>query len=255
MSGTRIYKCYHAMVARCCNPSCKSYLKYGANGISVCDEWSGENGFLNFYAWSMENGYSDELTIDRINGKEGYNPKNCRWVDYNIQNNNTSRNRMMTYNGKTQTMSQWAIELDMPYQRLNSRINNGKMSVEEAFYPEKMNNRTRKKEITPKREAFNQKKYLYQWGKEFDLSPDTITRRLNANMSIEDAISTRKWQKLPESKIKELFNDYYAGVPVDVIYEKYGITSATLCRYRKRYGKTKRNNSFSYCNRKIRHGY
>lgn len=243
------------MIARCCNPGCGSYLKYGAKGISVCEEWLGKNGFINFYNWSIENGYNDNLTIDRIDGEKGYEPKNCRWVDYRVQNNNTKRNRYITYKGKTKTMSEWARELGIPYQRLNSRINTGKMSIEDAFRIEKMNNHSRKIEIAPKTKAFGEEKYLFQWAEEYGLNPSTISKRVKSNMDIEDAISTKKWQKLPKSKLEDIFRDYYDGIPVDVICEKYGISSSTLYRYRKRYGKPVRNNRFSYHNRKIRHGY
>lgn len=243
------------MVARCCNPTCKSYPKYGGAGIDVCGEWLGDNGFNNFYSWSIENGYTDDLTIDRIDGSKGYNPGNCRWVDYKTQNNNTKRNRLISYNGKTQTMAEWSEELGIPYQRLNSRINVSKMSIEDAFRLEKMNNRSRGKEINKKTEAFGTRKYLAEWAKEYELNPNTISKRVENGMSTEDAIITRKWQKISASKLEEIFDDYYKGVPVDVIYKKYGITSASLCRYRKRYGKKLRNNRFSYKNRKDRHGY
>lgn len=32
----------------------------------MCDQWLGENGFVNFLDWALKNGYSEELTIDRI---------------------------------------------------------------------------------------------------------------------------------------------------------------------------------------------
>ena len=124
------YKVWYNMIYRC--QHCSGY-----DNVTVCDEWLGESGFINFYNWSMENGYTDELTIDRIDNTGNYEPSNCRWVDYKIQANNTSRNRMLTYNGKTQTMAEWSKELDISYDTLNSRINTSKMSLEDAFKQEK----------------------------------------------------------------------------------------------------------------------
>lgn len=90
LSRSNIYRRYRTMLARCYyekNPRTKKfYYKY--KGIKVCDEWLGENGFINFYKWAISNGYKKELTIDRIDGSKGYSPDNCRWVDYKTQRAN-----------------------------------------------------------------------------------------------------------------------------------------------------------------------
>lgn len=81
-SKSRIHKEWRGILHRCKNPSASHYENYGGRGIKVCDEWQGENGFLNFYKWSMENGYADNLTLDRKNNDKGYSPDNCRWVTH-----------------------------------------------------------------------------------------------------------------------------------------------------------------------------
>ena len=82
-SKTSLYKRYYAMLDRCHNPKATGYFKYGAKGITVCQEWL--NNFESFKNWAESNGYSPELTIDRIDVTKGYSPENCRWVDYHIQ--------------------------------------------------------------------------------------------------------------------------------------------------------------------------
>lgn len=255
LSKSRIYKTYHAMKARCTYEKDTRYPKYGGKGITVCDEWLGENGFTNFYNWSIENGYSDELTIDRIDSNGNYEPSNCRWVDYTVQANNTNRNRRITYNGKTQTMAEWSRELNISYAALNGRINASKMPLEYAFRQEKLNNRSRGIEITPKTELNGEKKYKYEWANENGITPETITSRMKRGMSFDDSLRTKKRQKISQSKLEEMFSDYYNGEPEEVICQKYGITSATLCRYRHRYGKPVRSSKFLYANRKSKYGY
>lgn len=86
MAGTRLYKIYNNMKARCNNHNDKNYKYYGAREIVVCNEWlDKENGFQNFAEWSLANGYADNLSIDRIDNDRGYSPLNCRWVDMSVQ--------------------------------------------------------------------------------------------------------------------------------------------------------------------------
>ena len=120
---TRLYNIYHGMKDRCYKKSAKAFNKYGGRGITVCEEW--RNSFEAFYEWAMANGYADNLTIDRIDGTKGYTPENCRWVTYKAQGNNTSRNHLITYNSKTQTLAQWSEEIGIKYGTLTARIYRG----------------------------------------------------------------------------------------------------------------------------------
>lgn len=130
-SNERIYKIWKDVIKRCNNSNHRFYNNYGGRGITVCDEWL--HDFQAFYDWAMNNGYENSLTIDRIDNNKGYFPDNCRWVDYKIQANNRRSNHLITYNGKTQTMAQWADELGIKYKTLSDRINISKWSIEKAF--------------------------------------------------------------------------------------------------------------------------
>lgn len=97
LSKTRIHKEWRAILHRCKNETASHYEYYGGRGITVCDEWKGENGFIRFYEWAMAHGYSDNLTLDRINNDKGYSPDNCRWVTH-MEN---CHNRGIRYDSKT----------------------------------------------------------------------------------------------------------------------------------------------------------
>jgi hypothetical protein len=75
---------------------CKTNKSTGINwhgrGISVCQEWQ---DFLPFYEWSLNNGYKKGLTLDRINNDGNYEPNNCRFTTWSIQNSNKRKYRSM----------------------------------------------------------------------------------------------------------------------------------------------------------------
>lgn len=104
----RTFVIWNGMKARCLNPKATSYPKYGARGISVCANWM---SFENFHRWAMANGYADGLQIDRIDNDGDYEPGNCRFVSREVNLRNTSRNRVLTFDGKTMCASEWIREL------------------------------------------------------------------------------------------------------------------------------------------------
>ena len=120
MHGTRIYKTWISMKRRCAN---KNDKRYGGRGITVCPEW--RDSFEAFYEWAIKNGYDESLTIDRINNDGNYEPDNCRWVDWFTQANNKRDTAWMTYNGKTQSVTQWAREFGILPATLWWRFRNG----------------------------------------------------------------------------------------------------------------------------------
>ena len=125
LSNTRICHIWRDMHRRCEKTNRKAYRLYGEKGISVCDEWSGEKGLLNFVEWSKSNGYSDELTIDRIDGNKGYSPDNCRWADYETQANNISTNRWIECNGERHTIAQWSRITGLSQSKIKHRLYSG----------------------------------------------------------------------------------------------------------------------------------
>ena len=130
----RIHTIWSNMKQRCENPNNRAYSYYGGRGISVCDEW---HDVKIFEEWALQNGYEANLTIDRINTNGNYEPDNCRWITQKAQSNNTRKNKMITYKGKTQSLSDWCTELGLDYFRTKARLNACGYSIEEAFEQEK----------------------------------------------------------------------------------------------------------------------
>jgi len=128
---SKIHTTYFNMKNRCYNPNYKFYKNYGGKGITVCDEWLGADGLMNFYNWSLQNGYSSELTIDRINNNLGYSPDNCRWVTMREQQNNRTNNRLLTARNETHTLAEWSRILGIKYQNLQKKLI--KRSLEEII--------------------------------------------------------------------------------------------------------------------------
>lgn len=120
--GTHIHRAYTNMKTRCYNPNYYLFKNYGGKGITICDEWLGRNGLENFYKWSLQNGYRKDLSIDRIDNAKGYSPDNCRWVSMKQQQNNRTNNRMITANGETHTMSEWADISGILYTTIQRRL-------------------------------------------------------------------------------------------------------------------------------------
>lgn len=135
-SKTRLYHIWRNMLDRCFNIKNPQYESYGARGILVCDEWF---EYVPFRDWALANGYSKELSIDRIDNDKGYYPENCRWATAVQQANNTRKTRLVSYNGKTQSISEWARELHIKQSTLSMRINKYGWSAEKALGKEVRN--------------------------------------------------------------------------------------------------------------------
>lgn len=120
---TRLYRIWANIKTRCYNHNDPHFQRWGAKGITVCDEW--KDDFKAFYDWAMSNGYEEHLTIDRIDNDKGYSPDNCRWATVKEQNQNKKKVRFITYNGKTQTIPEWTKELGLGKETIRERLKRG----------------------------------------------------------------------------------------------------------------------------------
>ncbi len=72
----RTYQTWSKMKDRCNNPNSQFYHRYGGRGIAVCPRWNNSfKRFLNDMGKKPE-----EVSIQRIDNKKGYEPLNCKWA-------------------------------------------------------------------------------------------------------------------------------------------------------------------------------
>jgi len=106
------YRTYYSMLQRCGNPKHESYRNYGGAGIAVWDGWKGPGGYDAFLAHIGRMPFKG-ATLDRIDNGKGYEPGNVRWATVRQQMRNRSNNILLTLNGKTQCLADWADELGL----------------------------------------------------------------------------------------------------------------------------------------------
>lgn len=137
-SNSRLYRVFIGMVDRCEREGHVQYANYGGRGVKVCEEW--RHDYSAFREWALANGYDEgaahgDCTIDRIDPNGDYSPTNCRFVDMRTQQNNKRNNRLVTMDGKTQSVTQWCRELGLNPKTVNSRIHMGWEPVDALTKP------------------------------------------------------------------------------------------------------------------------
>lgn len=119
--GSRLYGIWAGMIGRCTRTRHKSYRNYGGRGIKVCERWM---SFANFAA-DMPPFPGDGYQIDRIDNDGNYEPGNCRWATRKENMRNRRTTHLMTLNGVTKPMSDWADELGINRDTIRDRLRRG----------------------------------------------------------------------------------------------------------------------------------
>lgn len=116
------YNVFKTMHARCYNPNSHKYARYGGEGIIVEECW---HYYENFYA-DMGDRPSPIHQIERRENKGNYGPDNCYWATPTEQARNRRSNRLITINGETHCVAEWAeISGTVSQYTLLYRINAG----------------------------------------------------------------------------------------------------------------------------------
>ena len=117
-TSTKEYRAWCNMRNRCYRISNKDFTRYGGIGIKVCDRWL--SSFESFFSDMGE--CPDGHSIDRIDSALDYTPTNCRWANTHTQANNRKSVKQITYNNKTQSVSDWCVELGLNHRTVRARI-------------------------------------------------------------------------------------------------------------------------------------
>ena len=137
-TNSRIGNIFRGMKSRCYNKNDDDYKHYGAKEIKIYDEWL--NNPLNFEAWSLKNGYSDNLTIDRIDGDKDYCPENCRWISLEENSVNKHTTNFITVDGVTHTGREWSQKLGFGLQTINKYVKKYGIDNVEEFIRKRLSN-------------------------------------------------------------------------------------------------------------------
>jgi len=120
--GSPEYMVWMDMKRRCYQPHRKEYVFYGARGIVMCDSW--KSSFVAFFE-DMGERPSPKHQIDRVDVNGNYCKENCRWATPMENSNNKRNNVILTLNGRSMTISQWAREMNVFKMTLVKRKNRG----------------------------------------------------------------------------------------------------------------------------------
>ena len=127
---------YAGIIDRCHNPDSATYHWYGARGIEMCERWQrSPDAFIE----DMGHPPTAQHSIDRINCNGNYEPSNCRWATQEEQNNNTRRSKLINWNGKTQSIRDWAKEYNIGSRALSERLRRGWDMERSLTTPGRMN--------------------------------------------------------------------------------------------------------------------
>ena len=105
---------------------CRRNVKAYKN-VSYAQEWE---SFERFYADMGDR--PEGMTLDRIDPKGNYCKENCRWADYETQENNRTNNIKYLYQGELLTIPQIARKTGINKNTLYGRVHSQKKSIAEA---------------------------------------------------------------------------------------------------------------------------
>lgn len=128
--GTSLYSVWATIKSKCNNPNAGDYNLFGGAGISYYPEWE---KYEPFKEWALANGYSPELVVDRKDHAKDFTPDNTVFVDRKTRYSNTKRTHMLTYKGRTMSISEWPRISGIKSSTIRFRLKSG-VPIGEAIF-------------------------------------------------------------------------------------------------------------------------
>ena len=194
-TGHPAYNVWSSMIDRCNNPSAPSFNIYGGRGISVCERWR-----KSFDVFLSDMGERPSLahSIDRIDNDGNYEPSNCRWATPKEQSRNRRNNRVITIDGFSASVAEWAERVGIRRETIYARLNSGMCPEDAVFTP--LDYRFSIK-IGVQLEHNGLTMNVAQWSRELGIPASTISHRLRLGWSVHRALTTpvRHLSRRPKS--------------------------------------------------------
>lgn len=126
-SRSKVYTAWQGIKQRASNRSgCSPTYSH----IDMDPTWY--ESFETFYA-DVGDPPSPQHSIDRVDNAKGYWPNNCRWATKTEQNLNRDVTRMLSFNGVTKPLVEFAAEVGIAVNTVRTRIDVLGWSVERAL--------------------------------------------------------------------------------------------------------------------------
>ena len=101
-----------------CKPEYRQASDYYDRGITVCQEWQEDfSAFLTHIGMAP----SPDMMLEREDNDKGYEPGNVKWATRTAQQNNRRKTVLLTVDGITKSMAEWAREKGKTYGVLYQR--------------------------------------------------------------------------------------------------------------------------------------
>lgn len=120
-----LYFTWKDILKRCCNSHSTHYKHYGGRGITVFSMWHNSLEKFIAYVSALPNYGLEGYSLDRIDNNGNYTPGNLRWATNKQQARNRTSNYLITYQGQTKCVIEWAEEFLIHQDTIRYRLNKG----------------------------------------------------------------------------------------------------------------------------------